>query len=336
MIAAAPSGGPRWMLADWLELEALSSKTASTSVHALNADPLIEPDFQDNDIDEDGQRDDDRIARVTTEIEARIAKLRDAYPFRMSTDGNRLELTPQKDGIGASVYLFCLLASHGRANGFLNGSDVIDMTDVPDLLQACATWSAAGYEHGPSYALGLDPASSAFLPKLKVIYDALGEGVPLTAIPPGAPTEVKDDGIDVIAWKARSDARPPASYFLAQVASGQNWKSKSVKAVIDRFHVTWFLPQPACDAKPAIMIPFCIDGGPEDDEDLPQEALRMHWARLIAQYGELFYRYTIPVYAALGLKLHKEEGVHVDMADWTSRLQDFVSGVIAKLQATAT
>jgi hypothetical protein len=86
----------------------------------------------------------------------------------------------------------------------------------------------------------------------------------------------------------------------------------------------------------AIMIPFCIDGGPDDDDDLPQEVLAGQWRRLIAQFGELFYRYTMPIYAAVGLRLHHEQGIHVDMVDWASRLQDFVSGVITKLQlATA-
>ena len=190
----------------------------------------------------------------------------------------------------------------------------------------------AGYENGPSYALGLEPSSTAFLPRLGEIYAAFGDGTPVTTIPPGAPAMVKDDGVDVIAWKAMPDQRPPASYLLAQVASGNNWRTKSVKVTIDRFHATWFAPAPARDARPAIMIPFCVEGGIDDDEDLEQEALAMGWRRLVVEFGELFYRYTMPHYAELGLGLHAG-GVHVDMVDWYSRLRDFVSGVIVGLRA---
>jgi len=330
VITASPSGGPRWLLADWLELEALCAKTASTSVHAINEDPLVEPNAQPDDIDEDGLREEERISGLTAEVEARGKMLGPSYPFRMTSDGARLEC-PSTTDIGATVYLFCLIASHGRAGGFLNQSTVVPISDVPDLLQACATWSAAGYEQGPSYALGLDPSPAAFLPKLAEIYAALGDGTPVTVIPKGAPPLVKDDGIDVIAWKAMPHAKPPATYLMAQVASGRNWEGKTVKHTIDRFHATWFAPAPACAGKPAIMIPFCIEGGP-DDEDLEQDALAMQWRRFISKFGELFYRYTMPKYAELGLKLHAD-GTHVDMADWRSRLQDFVSGVIAKLQA---
>jgi hypothetical protein len=331
VITASPSGGPRWLLTDWLELEALCSKTASTSVHALNEDPSIEPDEQPSDIDEDGLREDERISRVTAEVEVRVRALGSSYPFRMTADGSRLECPPTS-GVGATVYLFCLLASHGRAGGFLNQSDVVPISDVPDLLQACATWSAAGYEQGPAYALGLDPSAAAFLPKLAQIYAALKDGTPVTAIPNGAPAHVKDDGIDVIAWKHTGHAKPPATYLMGQVASRRNWDGKSLKHTIDRFHNTWFAPAPAVTAKPAIMIPFCIEGTPDDDDDLEQEALAIQWRRFISEFGELFYRYTMPAFAERGLQLHGN-GVYVDMADWLSRLQDFVSGVIAKLQA---
>jgi len=330
VITASPNGGPRWLLADWLELEALCSKNGGTSVHAINADAQCEPDTQGEEIDEEGLRDDDRIARLTVEVEMRVKTLRASYPFRLTDDGARLEFPP-KAGLGATVYLFCLLASHARAGGLLHQSDIVDLTKVPDLLQACATWAAAGYEDGPAYALGFEPRSSTFLGKLAVIYAALGDGTPVTVTPKGAPPHVKDDGIDVIAWKATPHAHPPAWYLLAQVASGQNWDDKSLKHLIDRFHNTWFAPAPACEGKPAIMIPFCIDGG-VDDDDLAQVELAIQWRRRVSQFGELFYRYTMPHYADLGIQLHAK-GTHVDMADWDSRLRDFVIAVIAKLQS---
>lgn len=81
-----------------------------------------------------------------------------------------------------------------------------------------------------------------------------------------------------------------------------------------------------------MMIPFCIDASIDDDEDTEQEALAMRWRRLIAESGELFYRYLLPVYAARGLQLHAA-GTHVDMADWLPRVEAFVQDAIHRLRA---
>lgn len=331
MITASPPGGPRWLLTDWLELEALCNSSARASIHAINADVLLDSDVEPEQIDEEDLRRETRIARLTVEVERRHSALGAAYPFSLSADGGTLERGPQT-GVGAVVYLFCLLASHGRTGGLLSDSDIFSMRDVPDLLQACATWSAAGYEQGPSHAVGIDPSPASFLAKLGTIYSAFGDGTPVVAIPKGAPIYVKDDGIDVIAWRALPDQRAPADYLMAQVASGRNWIDKTVKKAIDRFHVTWFSERPSRNARPAMMIPFCIDAGMEDEEDEEQEALAMHWKRLIAEFGELFYRYLLPVYAERGVQLHRR-GTHVDMVDWLPNIETFITEAIEQLRA---
>jgi hypothetical protein len=299
-------------------LEALCAENGAASIFSINSDSLLDPDEEHEEIDEEDRRREQRLARLVTEIEQRRATLCEAYPFSISDDGAELKCAPTLS-VGANVYLFCLLVSQGRSGGFLSGLDIVPMNDVPDLLQACATWSAAGFEQGPGYALGLDPSPASFLSKLATIYNAFGDGTPVTAIPRGAPAQVKDDGVDVIAWKAMPDRRAPADYLMAQVASGKNWTDKSVKKVTDRFHATWFTQPPARVIRPAMIIPFCIDGGIDDDEDAEQEALAMRWRRIVTEYGELFYRYLLPVYAARGLLLHGT-GTHVDMEDWLQLL----------------
>lgn len=329
MITAAPIDGPRWLLADWLELEVLCAPVGRASVHTINSDPAADRDSEPDELDEDDLRNERRLSRLVTEIDQRRKCLKGSYPFEFSGDGTMLTRT--KSGYGPSVYLFCLLASHGRSGGFLHNEDIVEINDVPDLMQACATWSAAGYEQGPSYALGIDPSSKAFLPRLAEIYGAFGDGTPVAQIPKGAPPHVKDDGIDVVAWRQMPDDRPPADYLMAQVASGHNWTTKSVKTAIGRFLATWFAPQPARTPKPALMIPYCIEPTDDDDEDSEQEALAMQWRRLVAEFGELFYRYQLPHFAALGLQL-RNAGIHVDMADWLARLDAFVDSAILRLQ----
>jgi hypothetical protein len=129
-----------------------------------------------------------------------------------------------------------------------------------------------------------------------------------------------------------ADKNPPADYLLCQVASGKNWVDKSAVAAIGAFHATWFAPQPARRPKPAIVIPFCIDAGPDNDPDEEQEALAMHWRRIVTAYGEFFYRYRVPHFAAKGIRLH-DTGVHVDMVDWQPKLKNYVTSVIEKLRA---
>lgn len=332
MITAAPSDGPRWLLADWLELEVLCGRSSAASIYTINADPVVEPDTEPDGIDEDSLRHEQRLSRLVTEIEQRQKALGDSYPFAFTPEGTMLER--RNMGTGPNVYLFCLLASHGRAGGFLHETDILAMKDVPDIMQACATWSAAGFELGPSYALGIDPTSKAFLPRVGEIYGAFGDGSPVGEIPKGAPKHVKDDGIDVIAWRQMPDHQPPADYMMAQVASGQNWRTKAVRNAINRFLVTWFKPAPARAAKPALMIPYCIDPAGDEDEDSEQEALAMQWRRIVAEFGELFYRYRLPVFAARGLELHRA-GTHVDMVNWLTHLEEFIDNAIANLKANS-
>jgi hypothetical protein len=335
LISACPTAAAGWLLADWLELEALSSAGDSASVHAVNANAPMEEDAESEEFDEDGVAQEDRIARLTTEIRVRKEVLGATYPFRLSESGTQLEWVPAPN-VGSVVYLFCLLASHLRSGGFLSQEASLDIAlkKVPELFQACATWCAAGYEVGPSYSVGwprLD--KSGFLQKLGEVYGHLGDGVPHAEIPNGAPEAVKDDGIDVIAWRTMPDARAPATYLLAQVASGNNWREKSVITAIRVFHATWFRQTPQREGRPALMIPFCIDTDADDDDDPGQEELAMRWKRLLAGFGEVFYRYRVPVFAERGFTLHSGGTRPIELIEWRPRVEDFVLGTIIGIRA---
>jgi len=329
MIASTPQSGPRWRLADWLELEVLRNG-ATASVYAINSDG-IDSDVEITDSSDEDAMLEERILRLTVEIERRKSVLGDHYPFEMSADGRELRRRSTTT-TGQTVYLFCLLASHGRADGFLQDSPTLDMKRVPDLFQVCATWSAAGFVGGPAFAVGYDPTSGTFLQKLARIYTAFGDGLPHTTIPVGAPRQVKDDGIDVIAWQTMPDSRAPADYVMAQVASGQHWRDKTVIANITKFLNTWFVTQPTRKARPAMIIPHCLDAGPFEDQDTEQQALATHWARLVGEFGEVLYRYLIPTYAQRGIDL-ASQGISVELAERIDEVETFVNNTIAALAA---
>ena len=111
---------------------------------------------------------------------------------------------------------------------------------------------------------------------------------------------VKDEEIDVIAWKPTKDKAAGTHYLLGQVASGDAWQAKSIKGgPIDYFHRTWFDPPPASEATASIFIPYVVppgDGGTRRDRiDL--------WT---AKYGTIIYRLRLPSLAMKGLRCSEQ------------------------------
>ena len=115
---------------------------------------------------------------------------------------------------------------------------------------------------------------------------------------------VKDEEIDIIAWRPRTDGAAGTYYLLGQVASGDNWMAKSIKGgPIDYFHRTWFELPPASQATASIFIPHAVppvgDGNRRERLDL-----------LVAKFGTIFDRLRVAPLAAAGIALaaeHQEE-----------------------------
>src|SRR5262249_52379682 len=146
-----------------------------------------------------------------------------------------------------AIYLFCLFLSHAYDHSIIPKAlaPTIDNA-VRDLFQACSTVAAAGYVEGIAMSFGWPrPAGAHFLESLRRIYALLGAGTPGTEPRAAAPEDVKDDGVDIIAWRPSRDNLPGTHYLLGQVASGENWVDKSVAADSEMFHKYWFYPQPA-------------------------------------------------------------------------------------------
>ena len=73
---------------------------------------------------------------------------------------------------------------------------------------------------------GPRPSGKDFLAALKAVYKEFGDGKPHEAARPGASKAVKDNGIDVIAWRRQADRLPGTHYLIGQVASGSNWREQ--------------------------------------------------------------------------------------------------------------
>lgn len=231
----------RTKIADWLELKAISSPDGRVGFGTLvSATALAENEPRVNIGDED-RAEEQFVLRVQVEIGRRLNNVGDDYPFRIDDKGRALQfVTPVSEG--GSVYLFCLFLSHAFDRTIVPKKLAPKITNaVRDLFQACATVAAGGYVKGPSMSFGFPrPDGTTFLKALHRVYQLFGDGKPRKHPRPAAARNIKDNGIDIIAWRRSVDNLPCTLYLIAQVASGANWEGKSVVSDRQHFHKYWF------------------------------------------------------------------------------------------------
>ena len=323
------------MLADWLELKALLSPDGRIGFGTLVSATDLDIEEQEEDIADEDLRQEGTVIAVQSVIAERRKVVGSAdYPFVVDDDGSAMQRVAPVTPVGA-IYLFCLFLSHAYDRTILPEAlaPKID-NDVRDMFQVCATVAAAGYVDGPAMSFGWPrPDSASFLDALKRIYGMFGDGTPHDSEPAGAPEQVKDDGIDVIAWKPSPDGLPGTQYLLGQVASGNDWDKKSVITYIDMFHQFWFSRQPASPETPAMFMPFCFKSKRDEDATLTQENAVGKMQRLTAQFGVLFYRYRMLHYAAKGIIASAQH--LVERIDELPRVQLWVQEYSDQLWAAA-
>lgn len=324
-------------LADWIELSALLAPDGRIGFSALVSAADLGVEEQEEDIADEDSRHEALVGSVQAVIsERRRVVGKDDYPFLVDDDGIGIQRVQAVTPVG-SVYLFCLFLSHAFDRTIIPQEHAPEVThEVRDLFQVCATVAAAGYVDGVAVSFGWPrPGHEAFLQALKRIYAMFGDGTPHDAPPPGAPDEVKDDGIDVIAWRPSPDGLPGTHYLLGQAASGKNWQDKSVVTEIDVFHKFWFSTQPAARDTPAMFMPFCLEPKGADDAVEAQESAVGNMQRLTNKFGMLFYRYRMPHFAARGIRASVEQGHLVERIDELTKVAEWVQLYSDRLRAAA-
>ena len=279
---------PSIEFADWIEVRAFLSLTGEALVDELSSHQDLEWDQPPSEPGAEDEAQEDVQARLAEQVLRRCDWLKGAYPFSMSPDGRFLRVKKDDEwDIGDLVYLFSLLVTHSTQSPIIPpelAPSKNEMITARDLFQVCATLAAAGYCQGPAFSIGWPrPDGTSFLGKLHEIWKLFGDGKPKESLKPGN-EKVKDEGIDVIAWRPTNDRHPGTLYLLGQAASGRNWESKSILAQINLFHGDWFDDHPASQPTAAIFIPFMID----DPDEMRRNTYKLGW---------IFHRGRLPLYA---------------------------------------
>jgi hypothetical protein len=179
------------------------------------------------------------------------------------------------------------------------------------------------------------PDSSSFVEKLKQVYERFNDGKPHPTVPQWAPTHVKDDEIDVIAFKHEPDGQAATIYLLAQAASGKNWQEKSVKSAVDTYHKTWFHQCPASPPTPAIAMPFCLPSQAdnfESDHEVQEQIAGKFW-RTATQMGVVLYRNRIAQYVDEAVALAKTGIAPIEQLEALPTVRAYVEKYREQLQA---
>ena len=340
MIAPPNQNDPRSGLADWLELQALSSprgiSSGSTLLNIIDvlgddaAFPLPADQETGEPLDESilGERESQLVDIAFEELEYRNSVLGASYPFEVEMSRSRLSLKQSviSSHPGQIVYIFCLLASATRESRLRLGKELKDR--IGNTFQVCACLAAGGYLRGEVSSFGFPRRTGTdFLPALRETYQRFGVGTIHNQgnIPEGLPDSLKDGGIDIIAWLDHPDKMPGKLYLLGQCASGANWRSKSVLEYIEQLHGSWFVSQPAKHHSPAMFIPFLTHYDLDEPRNVPfLEKLKNAIQHEERRFGMIFDLLRIAHFSDICMRFDPQMREKIDGTDRLDEVKAWV------------
>lgn len=195
-----------------------------------------------------------------------------------------------------------------------------DVRDLRKFFQYFATAALAAEVWGQAWSFGFPrPDGSGFQAKLSEIWKVLRDGI--VSSDSSAPPSPKDGGIDVFAWRVQNDGLPGFTLAAAQVATGGDWKDKSIVANVQRaFPSRWFAQRPPVTAmSPYHVIPFARRDDKFRDD--------------VAVLGNVLHRLRVPlrVREASGLV---DAGVSVEAFDKLAEASNWMRSYLGRAQAS--
>ncbi len=320
-------GGPRPpnldLAADFLELRACLSGTgqslSSEIVEALEL--AAENDHADRGSEIEMRE--DAASGAMNRIRSRRDALENAYPFQFGGDGRAIYFTTDPLNLGQAAYVVSLLLSNLRALSPLLGDSDFHPSESDERLlreyfQYFATAAIAAEVGGQAWSFGFPrPDGSGFITKLSEIWAVLKDGV----VEPhcSAPRNPKDDQVDVFAWREQRDGLPGFLLVAAQVATGKDWKSKTLRSHIQAaFPKTWFNPVPATELVAYHVIPFA-----REDTEFRHDVLTV---------GNVLHRLRVPRRVLEAVDLVRD-GVKIEAFDQVEVARDWTRKFLRRARA---
>ena len=307
------------LAADYLELKAIFSKEKeSFSQDIIDAlDFAADSEFPDVDIEIKNREEtaNGAIGRMAS----RKRVLNEAYPFDLGERGYVVSFVAKERDLGQAAYTISLLLSNlDSISPLLDGSDMHpsdeDVRALRQWFQYFATAALAAEIGGPAWFFGFPrPGGTGFIGKLTEIWGVLKDGS--VEAHASAPENPKDGGVDVFAWREQRDGLPGFLLAAAQVATGKDWKDKSIVSHMDRvFPGRWFERPPVTRMVPYHVIPFA-----RPDNEFPDD---------VRVLGNVLHRLRVPhrVSEAVGLA---QRGILIEAFD---RLEEAAGWVASYVQ----
>ena len=249
------------LAADYLELKAaFSEDNQSLSQDIVSASELgAESEFPD--VDGEMTIREEIAASAVARMKSRKRVLKTSYPFDFDELGSVIYFTNEEISLGQTAYLLSLILSNLSTltpllSGFSMHPTDHEVRCLRQHFQYFATTAIAGEIGGPAWSFGFPrPDGSGFKDKLTEIWNVLKDGS--VNFSPSAPKSPKDDKVDIFAWREQKDGLPGFLLVAAQVATGKDWKNKSIEYHVNKvFFNRWFGPSPATTALVYHVIPF--------------------------------------------------------------------------------
>ena len=261
-------------LADFAELSCwIEGSTSAREIIAY----LVRIDDNDTNegCDDDEDKNTDLLDEVMNEIERRVVACASGYPFTLGAEGTVLKcLTSEAKDTRFIVYLYLLLST--RLNMKDNRKHAgIDGADLLETLSAHALRTYLGPNKAKSFVLGT-AKQGKFKDKVEKLCSDLREGSGFRSLD-YAPTQAKDDALDIVAWIPFADRLPGQLIVFAQCKTGTNWRDFTSQLQPEGFIKKWvrdgaFLVNP--------MRAFCISEAVD----------RSRWNEISISAGTLFDR----------------------------------------------
>ena len=308
------------LAADYLELKAVfSGDRQSFREDIVDALELAaETDFSDVDAE---IQDREVIANGAVErLTSRKRILASAYPFDLDQHGDVISFTAKDPNLGQTAYLVSLVLSNLRAISPLLDGSAMHPSDQEVIalrrhFQYFATAAIAAEIGGPAWSFGYPrPDGTGFMRKLSEIWSALKDGI--VKADPSAPANPKDDQVDIFAWREQRDSLPGFLLVAAQVATGKDWKNKSIKShVAHVFATRWFGRVPVTEMVAYHVVPFA-----RPDEEFRDDVLVL---------GNVLHRLRVPrrVTEAAGLA---RNGVAIEALDQLETSTEWIRSYVAR------